>query len=476
LRRAKIYREPQPLIALYESVESLDRRAVETFAMSEELLMEHAALAIEREIVKRFDRGAVLIVCGAGNNGADGLALARLLGARKNFAPKVYAPLGIRSPLGKIQLRRVRALGVKEVTAFEPSDIIVDALFGGGLNRKLDESVAEIIKAIDGASAFKIACDIPSGVNKEGAFDVCAKMNLCVTMGAPKLALFHDKVKDYAGEIVVADLGVPREAYAAQSDAFLLEESDLKAPFRQKQNSHKGTYGHLAVAMGDKSGAAILCAMAALRFGAGLATIIKDERHTYLPFELMQAQKTPATSTAIALGMGLGETYSDEELLDMIGDLPAVIDADALDRPFICDLLTRKRPAILTPHPKEFAALLDRCGLGVYTPAQAQERRLPLSLEFGKAFPKAILVLKGANTIITDGTRRFINASGTPALAKGGSGDALAGMIGAALAQGYDPLEAAINGSLAHALAAKRFEGANFAMLPSDLIASLAKL
>lgn len=464
------------MIALYESVESLDKRAVERFAMSEELLMEHAALAMAREIFKRFDRGKVLIVCGAGNNGADGLALARLLSAREGFAPKVYLPFGTKCELGEKQLRRVKALGIAQVEAIEPSDILIDALFGGGLNRELGENAVEIVKALDDARAFKIACDIPSGVSGDGSFDICAKMDLTVTMGAPKLALFSDKVKDRVGEIVVADLGIPRDAYALSADAFLLEESDLNLPFRHTQDSHKGTYGHLAVVMGDKAGAAALCATAALRFGAGLTTIISKERHIYIPFDLMQAQKPAETTNAIAFGMGLGEAYLDEELLDIIGDLPAAIDADALSRPFIRDLLEQNRPVVLTPHPKEFASLLDRCGLGVYKTADIQEKRMALSLAFGKAFPNAILVLKGANTIITSGARRFINPLGSSALAKGGSGDALTGMIGALLAQGYSPLDSAICASLAHALAAKRFKGANFAMTPSDLIESLKTL
>lgn len=464
------------MIALYESVESLDKRAVETFAMSEELLMEHAAIAIEREIVRRFDRGEVLIVCGAGDNGADGLALARLLSMRGGFKPKVYAPFGVNSPLGKRQLERVRALGIAEVSAVEPSDIAIDALFGGGLNRKLDENAAGVVKAIDDMRAFKIACDIPSGVDKDGNFDICAKMDLTVTMGAPKLALFNDKVKDRVGEIIVADLGIPREAYAAQADAFLLEIGDLRPPFRGKQDSHKGTYGHLAVVMGDKNGAALLSAMAALRFGAGLTTVISKERHIHLPFDLIQAQKPAETTKAIALGMGLGEAYLDEELLEMVGDRPAVIDADALSRPIIGALLERNAPSILTPHPKEFALLLKRCGMGDYKVADIQDKRMALALEFGKAFPNAVLVLKGANTIIASGARRFINPHGTPALAKGGSGDALAGMIGALLAQGYDPLHSAIHASLAHAMAAKRYEGTDFSMLPTDLIAALKTL
>jgi hydroxyethylthiazole kinase-like uncharacterized protein yjeF len=464
------------MIALYESVEQLDKRAVETFKMSEDLLMEHAALAMANEITKRFDRARVLIVCGAGNNGADGLALARLLSIKSGFEPKIFLPFGTNGELGEKQLKRALALGIEEVKAIEQTDILIDALIGGGLNRKPDESVIAIVEAINDLRAFKIACDIPSGVGKDGNFDVCVKADLTITMGAPKLGLFNDKIKDAIGELVVADLGIPREAYSAHTDAFLLEESDLKAPFRSRQDSHKGSYGRLSIVMGDKPGAALLSAMAALRFGAGLTTVISRERHIHLPLDLIQEQKPIDATKAIALGMGLGETYIDEELLEIVADRAVVIDADALSRPIARALLERKAPVILTPHPKEFAALCDLCSLGAFSVADVQENRLDLSLQFGKTFPNAILVLKGANTIIVSGDRRFINPHGSPALAKGGSGDVLTGMIGALLAQGYEPLEAAIHASLAHALAAKRFKGNSFSMTPSDLIEALKTL
>lgn len=464
------------MIALYESVEHLDKRAVETFAMSEEVLMEHAALAIKREILARFEGAGVLIVAGSGNNGADGLALARLLSMEAGFEPRVFLPLGASSALAQTQLDRLRALGIEEVEAIGPCDVLIDALFGGGFNRKLDDWGMKLIAQMEGLSAFKIACDVPSGVSKDGNYDTCARMDLTVTMGAPKLALFNDRIKDKAGDIVVADLGLPREAYMGESDAFLLEESDLRLPFRDRQDSHKGSYGHLAVIMGEKPGAAHLSAMAALRFGAGLCTVITREHHLNTPFDLMQSRRLQAGSTAVALGMGLGEAFIDDELMEMIDALPAVLDADALSRPLVLKLLQKKHPVVLTPHPKEFAALLKLCELGSPTVEEVQENRLELTRKFSEVFPEAVLLLKGANVIVAHQKRRYLNPHGSPVLAKGGSGDVLTGLIGSLLAQGHEPLEAAVQASLAHTAAAARYQGADFSMLPTDLIAALGGL
>ncbi|MDR3347184.1 MAG: NAD(P)H-hydrate epimerase, partial [Helicobacteraceae bacterium] len=218
------------MIALYASVAHLDKYAIERFLMSEELLMEHAALAIKQEILKRFSGGSVLIVCGGGNNGADGLALARLLSIEGGFRPRFYLPFGSSSWLCEKQLERARALGIRQVNAISACDILVDALFGSGFNRKLDESAESTVRAIRDAKAFKIACDMPSGISQDGNYDICANMDLTVTMGAPKLALFNDRIKDLAGEIVEPELGIPKEAYMVATQDFLLEVSDLSLP------------------------------------------------------------------------------------------------------------------------------------------------------------------------------------------------------------------------------------------------------
>ncbi len=465
------------MIPLYESVGHLDRRAVEVCAMSEELLMEHAALAIKEEILARFEAPCrVLIVCGSGNNGADGLALARLLSIESGFEPTIYLPMGVSSPLAKAQLARIEALGIEQVEGLHPCEVLVDALFGSGFNRKMEPWAMKLIGQMDELQAYKIACDLPSGISKEGNFDTCAQFDLTVTMGAPKLALFNDCIKDRAGEIVVASLGLPAMIYQEESDAYLLEMADLTLPLRNRQDTHKGSYGHLAVVMGEKPGAALLSSMAALRFGAGLVSVITREHHVNIPFDLMQNRRVEEGMNGLVLGMGLGEAFIDEELGEMIGAHPVVLDADILYRPLTLKLLQAGHPVVLTPHPKEFAALLKLCDFKQTSIEEVQENRLSLAKLFSERFPEAVLVLKGANVIIAHRGRRYINPHGSSVLAKGGSGDVLSGMIGSLLVQGYAPKEAAIHASLAHALAASGYSGADYSMLPTELIDQLSTL
>jgi hydroxyethylthiazole kinase-like uncharacterized protein yjeF len=465
------------MIPLYESVNHLDRRAVEVCAMSEELLMEHAALAMKEAILARFEAPCrVLIACGAGNNGADGLALARVLSTEPGFEPTVFLPMGVSSPLAKVQLSRVEALGLEQVEGLHPCEVLVDALFGSGFNRKMEEWASKLIRQMDELQAYKIACDLPSGISKEGNYDSCAQFDLTVTMGAPKLALFNDCIKDRAGEIMVANLGLPAMIYQEESDAYLLEMADLALPIRHRQDTHKGSYGHLAVLMGEKPGAALLSSMAALRFGAGLVSVITREHHVNVPFDLMQSRRVEEGMNALVLGMGLGESYIDEEIEEMIGARPVVLDADILYHTLTRRILEKGHPVVLTPHPKEFAALLKLCDLKQVSIEEVQANRLSLAKLFSEHYPEAVLVLKGANVIIAHNGWRYINPHGSSVLAKGGSGDVLSGMIGSLLAQGYAPQEAAIHASLAHALAASGYSGADYSMLPTELINQLANL
>ncbi len=315
---------------------------------------------------------------------------------------------------------------------------------------------------------------------------------------------------------------------AALPCAQVLEPADARLPLRdKKQNSHKGTYGHTAIFAGTKPGAAVIAGHAALKFGSGLATLVpvagKINFENVADFELMVADTVPKNATALVAGPGLGRPddfgltgncpqdqeaaggfglasasgidknpLQDQKAADstdcgpaaVFGALkssamPAVLDADIFYWPQIKNLLAAKKNVVLTPHPKEFAALLKNLGMGDYTVAQVVERRLELAKEFCAAFPGATLLLKGANVLIASKLqgeqepRVYINALGTSALAKGGSGDVLAGMIGALLAQGYLPLEAAVTASIAHASASHAFDGKDYALTPFGLIGAI---
>jgi len=363
----------------------------------------------------------------------------------------------------------------------------------------------------------KLANDSDINSNRSQAKEAAAfRADTTVTMGALKLALYSDAAKDACGKIVVADLGVSRsnfesamqakEAAAALPCAQLLEPTDARLPLRgKKQNSHKGTYGHTAIFAGTKPGAAVIAGHAALKFGSGLASLVpvagKINFENVADFELMVADTIPKNATALVAGPGLGRpddfglasncpqdqkaaASNNSSLATVFGALkssamPAVLDADIFYWPQIKDLLAAKKNVILTPHPKEFAALLKNLGIGDYTVAQVVERRLELAKDFCAAFPSATLLLKGANVLIAsklqgeEEPRVYINALGTSALAKGGSGDVLAGMTAALLAQGYLPLEAAVTASIAHASASHAFDGKDYALTPFGVIGEL---
>ncbi len=460
---------------LYLEVTSLDQRAVSKFGLSEEIMMEHAAMVLKQQIRDRFCRSSrVLIVCGSGNNGADGIVLGRLL--RDEYDVTLHLPLGASSPLAQLQRSRLEALGTSHAEITEEYDVIVDAMFGSGLSRPLGPTAADVITRINTMEGFKIACDVPSGLSGAGTLDAHTfRADLTVTMGALKRGLYSDAAKEVCGEIVTADLGVPSSLYETPSAWKVLEPSDLSLPLRTKASAHKGNYGHLSVVCGEKTGAAVIAGSAALRFGAGLVSLISNENVT-IPFELMQSHSLPSTTTAIAMGMGLGTEFGDEELSQLLENThPMLLDADIFYHPMLSHLLKRSR-IILTPHPKEFTQILRCCGIADIDVATLQSDRFRYASTFCAAYPDAVLVLKGANVIIGRGENFFINPNGTVALAKGGSGDVLGGLIGALLAQGYEPLEAAIQGSLAHTLAAQNWDGNNYALTPFDLIHRIGSL
>jgi hydroxyethylthiazole kinase-like uncharacterized protein yjeF len=456
----------------------MDARCYEQYALSEDILMEHAARGMADVVRKRAPQGArVLIVAGPGNNGGDGMVLARQL--HGDYDVRLVVPKGAKSQMARVQLQRAKAVGVVESASLEDADIIVDALFGAGLSRPLDDASVALVEEMNAMNGYKIACDIPTGIDTAGnPSPIAFRADVTVTMGALKEALYADGAKPYTGEVVCADLGVARTLYEAESETFLLEADDFTPPRRRRADAHKGTYGHAAIFCGEKEGAAIMAALAASRFGAGLTTLVQHEP-CVVPPELMHDTSVPPKATALAVGPGLGAHFDAEFLQRHIVDssLPLVLDADAFYAPQLLEVLTQTtRKIVLTPHPKEFVSMWKILTNETLSVEALQQERFKTARRFSERYPDAVLVLKGANVIIAHRNRLYVNALGTPALAKGGSGDILTGLIVALLAQGYDALDAAVQGSLAHTLAARAYEGNDFAMLPVDLIEALKRL
>ncbi|WP_120829757.1 NAD(P)H-hydrate dehydratase [Helicobacter pylori] len=464
------------MLSVYEKVNALDKRAIEELFLSEDILMENAAMALERAVLQNASLGAkVIILCGSGDNGGDGYALARRLAGR--FRVLVFEMKRAKSPMCQLQKERAKKVGVV-IKAWEEKnedlecDVLVDCVVGsafkGGLEPFLD------FESLSQKARFKIACDIPSGIDSKGRVDKGAfKADLTISMGAVKSCLLSDRAKDYIGELKVGHLGVFNPIYEIPTETFLLEKSDLKLPLRDKKNAHKGDYGHAHVLLGKHSGAGLLSALSALSFGSGVVSIQALEceiTSNNKPLELVFCENFPKKLSAFALGMGLENIPKDfNKWLELA---PCVLDAGVFYHKEVLQALEKE--VILTPHPKEFLSLLKLVGINI-SMLELLDNKLEIARDFSQKYPKVVLLLKGANTLIAHQGRTFINNLGSVALAKAGSGDVLAGLIVSLLAQNYTPLDAAINASLAHALASLEFKN-NYALTPLDLIEKIKRL
>ena len=454
---------------VYKDVSSLDQKCYNTYFLSEDLLMEHAAQGLKNALPENLK--TVLIVSGPGNNGADGIALARMIQAEYERVI-LFLPYGAKSKMAQLQLKRAQSVGVEITDTLLETDVVVDALFGSGLSKPLDNQAIEIINTLNSYNSYKIACDIPSGIDLNGHVQKSAfKADITVTMGALKTALYSDTAKDYVGHIRCTDLGVNHLLYEDKTNVFLLEIEDLKPPVRQNNNCHKGNFGHLNVVAGKKPGAGIIAAEAAYAFGTGLVTIVENEPYS-VPYELMSSTTLTDNVTAICIGMGLGNQFDNAYLSKFLIDheLPVLIDADLFYHEVLHTVLQEKKNLVLTPHPKEFSSLLKITGFGDISVKEIQSDRFGWAEAFSQKYPDHVLVLKGANTLIAHQKKIYIQPFGSNVLSKGGSGDVLGGLIASLLAQGYPLLDAAISGSIAHALSARNFNKNNYALRPSDLI------
>ena len=461
---------------LYDEVGTLDKRCYDEFGLSEDILMEHAANGIARFIRQKFaNNSKIIVVCGSGNNGADGMALARLL--HGDYDVHIFFVKEPKSPMAIVQNARAHAIDVKVTIELNECDILVDAIVGTGFKGAFNCEAKAVIQTINNLDAFKIACDIPSGLKSNGQCDENSFVaDVSLTMGALKKSMFSDTAKEFVGEIKVLNLGVTRTVYEMPSNWNVLDLDEIELPYRNKKNTHKGSYGHLAIPCGNKHGASMMSGLSALKFGSGLVSLVCFEEPYNMPCSLMHSQKRPLNATALACGMGLGADYCPEELNEFLDNsLPMIVDADIFNMDIVLEILKREN-LVITPHPKEFVSLLKMVNIADISIEELQNNRFKYSEEFCKKYPNVILLLKGANVIIGKDDEFFINPHGTSALAKGGSGDVLSGLVGALLAQGYTALDAAINASLAHTKLVQNYKGADFSLTPEDLIAGIGNL
>src|ERR1700704_4687954 len=496
----------------------LDRRTIVEAHVPSTVLMERAGEGIVRHLEEHYGpaRGkTITIFCGKGNNGGDGLVVARLLHRRRaRIHVVLLTPVTDLSRDTAAMYRRfVRVAGRSAIVRFRSadqarpllasSDILIDALLGTGLSSVVTGTYREAIDLINSVEKPVIAVDIPSGLQADtGAIlGRAIRATLTITCGLPKLGLYVDAGIDRAGIIRVVDIGIP-SAYvdAIESRTLLLtRDSAFQSLPERAPSSHKGTFGHAGIIAGSvgKTGAAALAARAALRVGAGLVTVATPSSvNDVLEAKLLEAMTMPLpetkartlarsgldrvltfiqTRTAIAIGPGLSTHHETVELVQSLMkhlNRPSVLDADALNAlTGRASLLTEcKTPPILTPHPGEMARLeVDATTQSVNADRIGTARRF--ARERG-----VFVVLKGARTVIArpDGLVA-ICPTGNPGMATAGTGDVLTGMIVGLLAQGVSAWDAACAATYFHGsagdLASQRLGQPG--MLASDLIAQI---
>ena len=488
-------------------ITSREMRALELnaeyFGISRLQLMENAGHDIALEVASRFKPETnVVIFCGLGGNGGDGFVAARHL-ASMGFKVKVVLAGKTENISSKEAFENWKALQflkenvfIQEVTdsSLIPdvnADVIVDALLGTGVKGRLKPPILQLVKKINSVNAFRVAVDVPTGIDSDTGevLGEAVKADITVTFYKPKKGL--ENTKEYVGELIVKDIGLPKEfeSLTGPGDVSLVVK-------KRPPESHKGDFGRLLVIGGSEtfSGAPALVALAALRTGVDLAYVAAPEKTAYtiasmspdlitvkLEGEHLKPSDIPAlkryleTVNAVVLGPGLGLHTETREAVRLIVEAveeagkPLLLDADGL-KAFAEFKKSLNMPLVLTPHAGEYALLT-----GKQLPMNLKERVSDVqrtASELG-----AVILLKGATDIISDGKRFKLNFTGNPGMTVGGTGDVLSGIVGAFLAQQNDPFDSAVAGAFVNGAAGDFvFEEKGYHMVSTDLLDWIPKV
>ncbi|AOT71698.1 NAD(P)H-hydrate dehydratase [Geosporobacter ferrireducens] len=499
-------------------MKQLDRMTIERYGIPGVLLMENAGIAVFQEVVRHLQNligKKVAIVCGRGNNGGDGFVVARHLfqhkvevkvfiagnpaviggDAKTNFEilKLLEAPIEVLSPgEGRSDLSNQ----LKEY------DLIVDAIFGIGLDRNIDAFIQDVIETINVSEKPVISIDIPSGVSAATGC-ICGtavRAEKTVVFQLPKLGNINYPGSDYTGEILIKNIGIPQKVIDSINSEIQMITMDWvkKIIPKRKADTHKGDYGRVYIVAGSTgmTGAAMLTCEAVLRSGAGLVKVaIPQSLNNIMEIRLTEAitvplpelkkgvvgisdiekiMKTMSQSDAVAVGPGSGQSRELEEVLRNIFEnstTPIVLDADALNslanRKELLKLL--KSPAVLTPHPMEMSRLTQ------IAVEDIQKNRVEVAREFAQKW-NVIIVLKGARTVVAAPSgETFINTTGNPGMATAGSGDVLTGIITGFIAQGIEPVQATAAAVYIHGLAGDKAaaELGEYGMMAGDIVTHL---
>ena len=481
-----------------EEMRIIDRRTIEGYSIPGSVLMERAGLAVASRIKEAFSPRKVIIIAGSGNNGGDGLVVARNL-YNEGWDVKVFLTVKPEDLKGDalLQYRIAVKFGLKIYLMNEfltnysslitRHCILVDALLGTGISKNVTGLLSEVISYLNRSNVPIISVDIPSGISSDNGqiMGEAVRADYTVTFGLPKRGHLLYPGAQHSGKLFIEDIGFPKELLNSEKLHIELLTKDKVSPLipKRPRYSHKGNYGHVLIVAGSKgkTGAAIMAAKACLRSGAGLVTLgipksLADVFQSRVTEEMILAlpDKGDGTlsqraarvilnflnerATTLAIGPGIGISSDTKKLMGILiktSTTPMVIDADGInslkgERAMFSKL---KAPIILTPHPGEMARLLGK-QKGVSVKTQDIERnRINVPFSFAKE-TGTYLVLKGVPTIIAgpDGMA-YINSTGNPGMASAGTGDVLTGMISAFLSQGLSPTHASILGVYMHGFA-----------------------
>lgn len=487
-----------------EKVKEIDKYTIQNLPIEPIALVEEAVTAFVNEFKSQYSKARrVIVFAGQGNNGADALGIARqLLYESYKVETYLFNPTDSLSPEcaeNKRQLLSIENAKFTEIRGgnnFAPPiltsrDVVIDGLFGSGLNRPLEGGFVGLVKYINASPAEVVAVDIPSGLfgedNRENDPTCIIQAKQTYTFNFPKLSFFMPENEKYVGEWKILPLNMHPQAIAdTPASYFLLTEEDITGVFvPRKRFTHKGTYGHALLVAGSrgKMGAAQLAAKACLRSGAGLLTVHvpkcgEEILQIALPEAMVEADTHDDVFTqapdvtgyaAVGIGPGLGQQIETavalDELLASIAE-PVVLDADALNLIAANPDLLEKVPerSILTPHPKEF----DRLAGASFSAYE----RLQRARQYAKEHSVCVVLKDAYTAICTMEGNVYVNVGGNPGMATAGSGDVLTGIILGLLAQGYDPETAAVVGVFLHAtagdIAAKHWS--EWGMISGDIV------
>ena len=457
-------------------------------------LMENAALAVVEELNKEmFDLSSVLVVCGSGNNGADGLSIARKINA--DVLLVVNREKASELNLYQESLCKKSNINfISNIQDISKYTTVIDAIFGIGLSRNVDNETSTIIDIINTAKNI-VSIDISSGISSDTGkvLGNAVKTNYTITFGYRKLGLLLPTGIEYSGKVILKDIGLSNSDFEnATPNISSITYSDLDECLSKRPiYSNKGTFGKVLVIAGSKNmaGAAYFVAKSTLLTGAGLVKIFTPEENrtilqTLIPEALIETDQSKLEecidwATTVTIGSGIGSSPSSKNILERTlnySDKPTVLDADALNILSTCNSIyfkkaTIRKDLIITPHIVEMARLISK------DRSYVTENLLEVAGNFAKD-NNCICVLKDTKTIITDDKHTYINQSGNNGMATGGTGDVLTGIITSLIAQGSSPLNASLTGTFIHGLAgdimAKR-KGTR-SMIASDLFDGLIEV